>query len=81
MKKLIALLAVVTLAGCGLRPGPPRPTAYEQWEPREDKTKTQADFERDHYECLRENPSVRARTATDMRDRCLAAKGWRRLGR
>jgi hypothetical protein len=72
---LVALTGLV-LAACSLRPGEPRPLEASHWL---HESKKADDFERDQYDCRRENPSVRRNTAAALRDQCMRARGWRRL--
>jgi len=48
---------------------------WAQWQ---HETKTLDDFDRDVYECQRDNPTIRRQLASEMRDRCMLSKGWRR---
>jgi hypothetical protein len=61
-----ALPLLLALAGC-----------QTVWVPAEPGTKTQADFQKDAYECERDAAVVRdGFQAAGMRDRCMRVHGW-----
>lgn len=75
--RLTIVFLVLAAAGCSkiLGLGPPRPLNWAEWT---HETKTLDEFDRDAYECRRDNPTARKQLAAEMRDRCMLFNGWRR---
>jgi hypothetical protein len=82
MRGLLLIVLVVALAaGCSkirrkagfFEPPPPMLMDSAQWQ---HESKSYADFDRDDYECRRENPSRRKEYVAQMRERCMRLKGW-----
>jgi hypothetical protein len=75
----VIAFAVLALEGCSKpwrKYGEPLPIIPDKWQ---HETKTLNDFDRDVYECRRDNPSTAGRqVASEMRDRCMLTKGWTR---
>lgn len=44
------------------------------------ETRTMADFERDRYECERQNRGVKTARINYLRDQCMRARGWQLAG-
>lgn len=75
--RLLLVAAAIALASCSKMPwGTAKALSSEDWTHPE-KTSFK-DFDRDRYECERDNPSVRKAHASAMRERCMASKGWSR---
>ena len=75
---LILAFAILALEGCSKpwrKYGEPLPMTPDKWQ---HETKTLSDFDRDVYECRRDNPSTRTQVASEMRDRCMLTNGWTR---
>ena len=68
----IVLLAVAPLFSGRLRRAP---MTWDKWT---HATKTLDDFDRDDYECRRDNQSTRTQVASEMRGRCMLMKGRKR---
>lgn len=76
-KVAIAFVVIATVGCTRLGYGGPdmiSPSRYTH------DSKTMADFEKDRYECQRENRGVKRVQLNYLRDQCMLVRGWQRAG-